>query len=147
MSSYWISSTKNFNKSNPIDNNYTADVCIIGAGICGLSTGYYLAKKGLRVVVIDKSNIGEKASGNTTAKITLQHGLIYDYLINSYGIEFAKGYFKSNKEAISNIKEIIDSEGIECDFEEESNYIYTTKQEEITKIQNERKALNELARG
>ena len=99
MTSYWIDSTKNLNKSTPIDNNYNADVCVIGAGICGLTTAYYLAKKGKRVIVIDKNLIGEKTSGNTTAKITLQHGLIYKYLINSYGVDFAKGYYQANKEA------------------------------------------------
>ena len=125
MNSYWIESTKELDKSNPIDSNCTVDVCIIGAGICGLSTGYYLAKNGLKVAIIDKDGIGKKASGNTTAKITLQHNLIYDYLINNFGKEFALGYFESNKKAISNIKKIIDSEEIDCDFEYQSNYVYT----------------------
>lgn len=104
MNSYWISSTKNIEESNPIDSNYTADVCIIGAGIFGLSTGYYLAKNGMKVIIVDKDNIGKKTSGNTTAKITMQHNLIYDYLINSFGEKFALGYFESNIKAISDIK-------------------------------------------
>ena len=127
MNSYWIESTKNLDKLNPIDKNYTVDVCIIGAGICGLSTGYYLAKNGLKVVIIDKDGIGQKASGNTTAKITFQHNLIYDYLINSFGMDFALNYYKSNREAISNIKEIIDLEDIECDFEYQPNFVYTRR--------------------
>ena len=143
MNSYWLETTKNIT-NRQIDNDYTADVCIIGAGICGLSTGYYLAKNGLKVIIVDKDGIGEKTSGNTTAKITLQHGLIYDYLINSYGINFALKYFESNKQAISNIKEIIDNENIDCDFEYQSNYIYTTDKNEIAKIENEVSALNAL---
>ena len=43
--SYWIDSTKELEKVNIVDNNYIADVCIIGAGIFGLTTGYYLSKK------------------------------------------------------------------------------------------------------
>ena len=146
MNSYWISSTKDFEPNAQIDNNYTTDICIIGAGITGLSTAYYLAKRGLKVILLDKSGIGEKASGHTTAKITLQHGLIYDYLINSFSPEFALKYFESNKKAISNIKEIIDSERIDCDFEYQNNYIYTTQQNELTKIHNEVKALNTLGK-
>ena len=87
MNSYWLSSTKKIEIEKQIDNNYVVDVCIVGAGITGLSTAYYLAKNGLKVIVVDKSEIGEKTSGHTTAKITLQHGLIYNYLINTFGID------------------------------------------------------------
>ena len=144
MSSYWIQSTKNLKLNEKITNNYETDVCIIGAGLAGLSTGYYLAKEGINVIILDKDNIGQKVSGNTTAKITLQHNLIYDYLIKSFGTDFAMKYFKSNKEAISNIKKIIDDENIECDFEYQDNYVYTTNQDDITKIHNEIKAINSL---
>ena len=144
MSSYWIQSTKNLKLNEKITNNYETDVCIIGAGLAGLSTGYYLAKEGINVIILDKDNIGQKVSGNTTAKITLQHNLIYDYLIKSFGTDFTMKYFKSNKEAISNIKKIIDDENIECDFEYQDNYVYTTNQDDITKIHNEIKAINSL---
>ena len=145
MNSYWIDSSIDNKLGKKIDGNYIADVCIIGAGLTGLSTAYYLSKKGLKVIVVDKDGIGEKTSGHTTAKITLQHGLIYDYLINSFGFDFAKKYFEANKSAISNIKEIIDSEGIDCDFEYQSNYIYTTKNEYVEKIQNEVNAINKIS--
>ena len=157
MNSYWISSMQNqkdknanikkLNNKNPIDSHHITDVCIIGAGLAGLSTAYYLAKNGVKVTVIDKAGIGEKTSGHTTAKITLQHGLIYDYLINTYGFDFALNYFRANEKAISNIKHIIDTENIDCDFEYKNNYIYTTSQDELTKIHNEIKAVNLLASG
>ena len=57
LSSYWINSTENLGKFEKIDNNYNADVCIIGAGMCGLSCGYYLAKAGFKVIILDKNNI------------------------------------------------------------------------------------------
>ncbi len=145
MSSYWISSTEEDGNFNKIDKDYIVDVCIVGAGITGLSTAYYLSKKGLKVIVVDKSpQIGLKASGNTTAKITLQHNLIYNYLINSFGLDFATKYFESNKNAICNIKKIIDEEHIECDFEYKNNYVYTTTQDEVTKIHSEVKAVKSL---
>ena len=144
MNSYWISSTEKLDINNKIDNDYECDVCVVGAGICGLSTAYYLAKHGLKVVVVDKNGIGKKASGHTTAKITLQHGLIYDYLINSFGPDFAMGYYKANKQAISNIKKIIDSENIDCDFEYQNNYVFASKKDDLSKIKNEVKALNTL---
>ena len=128
LNSYWIDSTEKSEIFNEIDANYQADVCVIGAGICGLSTAYYLSKSGLKVIVVDKDDIGMKTSGHTTAKITFQHNLIYDYLINSFNYDLALGYLKANRQAIKNIKKIIDDEKIDCDFEYQDNFIYTIKQ-------------------
>lgn len=144
MNSYWIESTKEEGKFNPLDKDISCDVCIIGAGIFGLTTAYYLSKKGLNVVVLDKSEVGVKASGHTTAKITSQHGLIYNYLIHDFGIDIAKKYLNANEEAIKNIKHIIDEENIECDFKVQSNFIYATKPEELEKIQKEVNSVNSL---
>ena len=145
MSSLWLDSSSTNIKSCSIDKNTICDVCIIGAGITGLSCGYYLSKKGLNVTILDKFDIGTRASGNTTAKITYQHNLIYDYLINSKSEKFALAYLDSNKKAISNIKSIINEEQIDCDFEIVSNYVYTTRQEELPKIQKEIEALHTLS--
>lgn len=82
--------------------------------------------------------------GNTTAKITSQHGLFYDYLINTFSYDFAKGYLDANQEAISNIKSIIDSEHINCDFEVQDNYVFTSLEEEVIKIKKEVSAVNSL---
>lgn len=143
MNSYWLSENQK-SKFPKIEKNYNTEVCVIGGGICGLSIGYELAKNNIKTIILERDHIGEKTSGNTTAKITLQHNLIYDYLINSFGIEFATKYFKANKEAIENIKNIIDLENIECDFEWQDNYVYTVKKEELQKIHNEIKAINSL---
>ena len=144
MNSLWMEYNINLDKIKQLDNNYSADVCIIGSGITGLSTAYYLSKEGLKVLLIDKYEIGAKTSGHTTAKITFCHGLIYDYLIKSFGIEYAYKYLKSNKNAISNIKKIIDSESIDCDYEYKNNYIFTQSQNNLYKINNEIKAINTL---
>lgn len=72
--------------------------------------------------------------GNTTAKITSQHGLFYDYLINTFSFDFAKDYLDANQEAITNIKDIIDSEHIDCDFEFQDNYVFTNLEDEVIKI-------------
>ena len=144
MISYWIDSTKDEGNFKTLDTNISCDVCIIGAGMFGLSTAYYLSKKGLNVVVLDKSSIGSKASGYTTAKITSQHGLIYDYLIKFFSRDIAEKYLNANEQAIKNIKNIIDNENIECDYEVQSNFVYANKQEEIDKIKQEVQAVKSL---
>ncbi len=137
MNSLWLS--ENVKKINfeVLENDISTDVCIIGAGIFGLTCGYYLSKAGLKVTILEKSDISRKTTGHTTAKITSQHGLFYTYLIDTYGEQFAKDYLFANQEAIENIKNIIDTENINCDFEYQSNFVYTTNQSEIKKIKKE----------
>lgn len=143
--SYWIESTKNIRKDFPkLENDKQADVCIIGGGITGITTAYYLSKTNLKVVLLEKSKICEHTSGNTTAKITSQHGLFYDYLIQSQGKQKAKQYLEANEQAIENIEQIINEEKINCDFEKLNNYIYTLKQDELMKIKKEVEAVNSL---
>ena len=137
MNSLWLSEDLNKKNFESLNKNISIDVCIIGAGIFGLTCGYYLSKAGLKVTVVDKSDVAKKTTGHTTAKITSQHGLIYTYLVTTYGEQFAKDYLFANQEAIEYIKNIIDTENIKCDFERQSNFVYTTDKSEINKIKKE----------
>ena len=143
MNSFWINNFKS--KSHPtLDKDLNVDVCIIGGGITGISCGYYLSKNNLKVCILEKDKIMEKTSGHTTAKITSQHGLIYKYLFDYYGKEYAKKYLDSNQKAITDIKNIIDLENIECDFEFQNNYVYTTDANSVKKIKDEAQILEKL---
>ena len=145
MNSYWIESVKSEKEEFPkLEKNEKADVCIIGGGLTGITTAYYLSKTNLKVVVLEKYRICEHTSGNTTAKITSQHDLFYDYLIQSQGKEKAKQYLEANEQAIENISTIIQEENIDCDFERQDNYVYTLKQDDVIKIKKEVEAVNSL---
>ena len=141
MNSYWIEKIKKIEASGILECDTSADVCIIGAGISGITTAYYLTKKGYNTIVIEKNEIGNGVTGHTTAKITSQHGLIYHYLSKQYGIKFAKKYFEANEEAIKNIEDIIRENNIDCDFERKNNYIYTINKENVGKIEEEAESL------
>ena len=146
MSSLWIETTKDEMKLNPLKKDEETEICVIGAGLFGLTTAYYLTKNGRKVTVLEKGNIGEKVSGKTTGKITSQHGLFYDHLISDYGVEYAKKYLLANEQAISNIKTIIEEEQIDCDLCMENAYIYTTEQDEVPEIEKEAEALEKLGK-
>ncbi len=93
---------------------------------------------------LKKIPLAKKLLGHTTAKITSQHGLFYDYLINSYGKRFATDYLKANEIAITNIKQIIDTEKINCDFAFQNSYVYTTKKSELATIKKEVESVSSL---
>ena len=143
MNSLWLSENKN-DKFESLSNNIETDVCIIGAGIFGMTCGYYLSKSGLKVTIVEKDEIGRKTTGHTTAKITSQHGLFYTYLVDTYGESFAKDYLSANQDAIENIKNIIDNEKINCDFERQSSFVFTTNPSEVSQIKKEVDVLNSL---
>ena len=75
MGSLWIENTKNSKQYPKLEKDIETEVCIIGAGLFGLTTAYYLAKNNIPVIVVEaEKEIGIKLSGNTTGKITSQHG-------------------------------------------------------------------------
>lgn len=137
MNSYWINSEKNKEKYNKVEKNIETDICIIGGGITGISTAYYLTKENLKVTVLDMGKIGFQTTGNSTAKITSQHGLFYKYLKDSKGEDFARLYYDANEDAIKNIKKIVEKENIECDLECQSAYVLAANREEVQKVKDE----------
>ena len=146
MKSLWIETTKDNINLKPLQQDEETEICVIGAGLFGLTTAYYLTKQGKKVVVIEKGDIGEKVSGNTTGKITSQHDLFYYHLIQDYGEEYAKKYLEANEQAIENIKSIVKEENIECELQSKNAYVYTTQEDEVIEIEKEVQAVNKLGK-
>ena len=115
------------------------DVLLIGGGMAGLLTAWNLRKKGFDVIVAEQNRIFSGTSGNTTAKITAQHGLIYHRLIRTFGEEAASQYYKANADALRALKALCREAG--CPLEEKINYVYTT---ERRKLEAELTALQKL---
>ena len=135
MESYWNEFRQN--EFEKLEENLEVDVCIVGGGLTGLTTAYYLLKQGKKVVILERDRICSHTSGRTTGKVTSQHGLFYNYLIKSKGKEFAKEYYEANQQAIQNIKKIIKDEKIDCDFKDVSAYVFTQKEDDVLKIKEE----------
>lgn len=136
MNSYWNEEweTRKYPKLNQ---NISADVAIIGGGLTGIQTAYNLANRGLKVVVLEKDKLCCGTSGGSTGKITSQHGLIYKYLKDLNGREYAKKYYDANEEAKENIIKIINKENIDCDLERKNAYVFTESEKEIQSIKQE----------
>ena len=72
MGSLWIENTKHDIKFPKLEKDIKTEVCVIGAGLLGLTTAYYLSKNNIEVTLVEaESEIGIKTSGNTTGKIIL----------------------------------------------------------------------------
>lgn len=141
MKSVWSASCE-FKERVQLHGDINSDVVVIGAGMAGILTAFMLQEKGLKVVVLEASKIAGGMTKNTTAKITSQHNLIYNKLLNSVGEEKAKQYYFANELAIKMYKELIDKNHIECDYEEKPAYVYALDDDK--KIQDEVTAANKL---
>ncbi|MEK4539034.1 FAD-binding oxidoreductase [Peribacillus sp. FSL K6-1552] len=73
-----------------LETDITTDVLIVGSGITGFISAYLLAKQGVKVTFIEAGEILNGTTGHTTAKITVQHGLVYDQFITDHGEEKAR---------------------------------------------------------
>lgn len=123
-----------------LDRDINTDVLIIGGGMTGVLCAYMLHRAGVPYVLAEAETIGCKVTGNTTAKITSQHGLIYDKIIKKYGIEKAEQYLAVNELAIDKYREIC--RNIECDFEQKDSYVYSINNRK--NIESEINALRKL---
>ena len=99
------------------------DVLIIGGGITGILTAYFLHQKGVRYILVEKNRICRGTTGRTTAKITFQHGLIYQKLLKNSGFDTALKYFIANRRAFNEYARLC--EDIDCDYEIKDNYVYS----------------------
>lgn len=101
------------------------EAAVIGAGLAGVLIADRLQKCGVQTVVLEASRIGSGQTGNTTAKITSQHGMIYDALIQTLGEENARKYASANEQAIQEYQAMVQKQNIDCDFTTASAYLYS----------------------
>jgi glycine/D-amino acid oxidase-like deaminating enzyme/nitrite reductase/ring-hydroxylating ferredoxin subunit len=114
-----------------LKSDLSVDACVIGAGMAGLLTAYFLQEKGLKTVMVEADRIAGGVTQNTTAKITSQHGLVYNKLLQSLGEEKTRGYAYANQTALQKYKDMIAQKSIDCDFEMQNAYLYSLDDEEV----------------
>lgn len=122
MESVW-QNTVSMPEFESLRGDVSTDVLIIGGGITGILCAHFLQEKGIDYLLVEGNKICRGVTGNTTAKITAQHGLTYAKLIKHAGPERAKLYLEANQKAVQKYAEL--ACGIPCDFEEKTAYVYS----------------------
>ena len=121
--SVWMDTSENLLRS-PLLENTAADVCIVGAGIAGMTTAYLLTKEGKSVVVLDDGPIGGGMTGRTTAHLVNALDDRYFELERMHGETGARLAAESHTEAIDRIETIVKEEAIDCGFERLDGYLF-----------------------
>lgn len=109
----------------PLTSNMTADVCVIGAGIAGMTTAYLLLQEGKSVIVLDDGPIGGGQTERTTAHLSNAIDDRYVQIENWHGIGGARLAAESHTAAIDRIESIVLQEQIDCEFERLDGFLFT----------------------
>lgn len=121
----------------PLTPSRDLDVLVVGAGITGLTTALLLAEAGRDVTVVEALQIGHGTTGGTTGKVTSQHGLIYQELVDQHGEDVARTYAKTNEGAITLVREIVARHGIEAGLSERDAYVFSERQDQAGRVRRE----------
>ncbi len=111
-------------RRSALDENVQADVCVIGAGIAGLTTAYFLALAGQAVIVVDDGEIGGGETSRTTAHLVNALDERYFEIERLHGQRGARLAAESHTEAIRQIESIVEKERISCEFKRLDGYLF-----------------------
>src|SRR5690349_447101 len=101
---------------SPLTTDSSADVCIVGAGIAGLTSAYLLTQVGKSVVVLEDGGIGSGQTGATTAHLVNALDDRFMDLERFHGERGSRLAAESHSAAIDQIESIVARERIACDF-------------------------------
>ena len=124
----------------PLAADTDADVCIVGAGIAGLTVAYTLARAGSRVVVLDDGPIGGGETGRTTAHLSDALDDRFYEIERVHGELGARMGAESHAAAIDRIEEIVRLERIDCDFARLDGYLFLAPDDERPELERELEA-------
>ena len=134
--SFWVLTTPDTDYP-PLEGELEVDVCVIGAGIAGLTAATLLKREGKTVAVVESKRIVRGATGYTTAKVTSGHGAIYGDLEDNFGAAGARVYAESNEAALARVAQFVEADGIDCDFERKANYVFAESPDEVAQLKKE----------
>lgn len=148
MESVWSHNT-NLPSFESLKEDKKTDVLIIGGGIAGILCAYMLHQAGVNYMLAESECICSGITKNTTAKLTSQHGLIYNKILRRFGAEKAKMYLDANEDAINKYRALCGQGStkdgappIDCCFEEKPSFVYTVNSP--AKIEREFSALEKI---
>jgi glycine/D-amino acid oxidase-like deaminating enzyme/nitrite reductase/ring-hydroxylating ferredoxin subunit len=137
--SVWMA-TAEVPEQSALASDLECDVCIVGAGISGMTTAYLLAREGQRVIVLDDGPIGGGMTERTTAHLVTALDDRYYELERLHGERGARLAAESHAAAIDRIEQLVAEEKIDCDFERLDGYLFTPPDESIEQLEDELKA-------
>src|SRR5580765_7152634 len=137
--SIWME-TEEIPQQSSLTEKTSSDVCVVGAGISGMTTAYLLAREGKSVVVLADGPIGGGMTGRTTAHLVNALDDRYFELERLHGERGAQLAAESHTASISQIESIVKEERINCEFERLDGYLFGVREDDACYLDRELKA-------
>ncbi len=134
--SYWVDSV-DLPSFPMLEGDVDADVCIVGAGIVGVTTATLLAGAGKSVVLLEMDGVLRGATGYTTAKVSSTQSTIYQQLVTEHGANTAIAYAAAQEAGLMLVRALVADGDIDCDLEIKPNFVYAESEQEVDSIRTE----------
>lgn len=121
--SVWMA-TATVPHQSTLKEDLSVDVCVVGAGIAGLSTAYRLSQEGLKVAVLDSRHEAAGQTQRTSAHLTNAHDDLYSEVEKIHGLEGIRMAAESHTAAIDEIERTIKRHKIDCEFQRLPGYLF-----------------------
>ncbi|HLS68508.1 MAG TPA: FAD-dependent oxidoreductase [Kiloniellales bacterium] len=141
--SYWNSTARNYDFPS-FSGQKRVDVAIVGGGIVGVTAARLLSERGLSVGLLEAQRLGRQVTGRSTAKVTSQHGLLYQILEQKFDEARARLYAEAQEASLALIRQLVREHGLECDLEERAAYVYTQEEGCVELIEKEAEVAQRL---
>lgn len=122
----------------PLPGDLEADVCVVGAGIAGVSVSYELTRAGRSVVLLDDGLPGSGETGRTTAHIATAFDDYYHEIERLHGLETSRRLAESFRHGVERIAEIVATERIACAFRWVDGWWFAADDDGYHRLQRER---------
>jgi glycine/D-amino acid oxidase-like deaminating enzyme/nitrite reductase/ring-hydroxylating ferredoxin subunit len=133
---YWRQSLITPAHSRP-PGDLRTDVCVVGAGIAGLTTAYLLAQQGQRVVVLDEGPIAAGQTERTSAHLACAIDDRFTEIERLHGVDGARIQYESHAAAIDLIESISRKENIDCDFARIDGLLFPAEKDSLKDLEKE----------
>ena len=137
QSSYWNDTAGEGPAFPRLEGDQNVDVAIIGGGIVGVTTARLLKDRGVKVALVEARRVGRQVTGKSTAKMSSQHGILYQTLERKFGEDKARLYAEAQEAGIREIERLAGAHGIEADIEPQPAYVYTNDESYVSQIEKE----------
>ena len=123
---YWIIRNSLLDYFNPLEDDFSTDVAIIGSGITGALMAHELCRAGIGCCVIDKRSIATGSSAASTALLQYEIDVPLCRMARIIGEKNAVAAYRACLQSITDIKKVLEETAVNAGYEQLPSLFYAS---------------------